>query len=548
MASYKSTPLFIGFRLRGRRAGLLLLLAFVSCATLGLVSPDASAAPTKAPRKPNFIFIFTDDQRWDALGVVQREQGKDARFPWLRTPQLDRLAADGIRFRNAFVVSSLCSPSRAGYLTGRYNHFNGVANNRTSFPEDSVTHATLLRDAGYETGYCGKWHMGEAQGIPPEHFDFTAGYIGQGIYEDCFFWVNGKPTATNGWVDKVTTDYALQFIERNAKKPFSLIVGFKSPHTPCDPPEKYKDQYAGEKYYPPVNENATPLYPIEGTDAEAITKDYNTRPRFLDHFRTLSGVDDNVGRLLDALDELGLAEDTVVIFSSDQGYFVGEHGLRDKRSAYEECIRVPLLVRYPRMTRAGTVNDAMTLNIDLAPTLLDLAGARIPKEMQGRSWRPLLQGQTDDWRNSFLYEYFFECDHPATPTTVAVRTADAKIIQYPHHPQWIELYDLSRDPYEMTNLADDPKAKDLLTRMQAEYQRQYAAVQYTIPPYADRLDQEPPSNTRTGRERAKARADAMEAFRERYGYHLVPKEPITLQPQADLMVPGKKRTPGSRRK
>jgi len=486
---------------------------FLAAAAIGAVAlaggllPQAfsprvfGTAAEAVPRRPNFLFIFTDDQRWDAMGVVQREQGAQARFPWLRTPHMDRLAAEGVRFRNAFVVNSLCSPSRACFLTGRYNHLNGVANNRTPFPSDLPTHATLLRQAGYTTGYFGKWHMGEEQGGPRPGFDVSASYLGQGIYFDCPFEVDGRAVATEGWVDDVATDYALRFIAENREKPFSMVVGFKSAHTPCTPPEKYKTLYAGETGRPPLNATARPSYPIEGSEI-AVAPDYDTVPRFLNYFRTLAGADDNLGRLLKALDEHKLAEDTVVIYSSDNGYFLGEHGLRDKRSAYEESLRIPLLLRYPRLTRAGTQIDEIVLNIDLAPTLLDLARVPIPAEMQGRSWKQLLQGEAAGWRRAFFYEYFFECNHPDTPTTTAVRTSHAKLINYPGHDDWTELYDLQRDPHEMQNLARDPAAKDLLARIEAEFERLAAAVQFSIPDYADRLDQEPPPNTRLGRARA----------------------------------------------
>src|SRR5439155_4213187 len=203
--------------------------------------------------------------------------------------------------------------------------------------------------------------------------------------------------------------------------------------------------YQGETSPPPVSPDAHPPYPIDGCDI-AEQPNYDKVPRFLNYFRTLNGADDNLGRLLAALDENKLADDTVVIFASDQGYFVGEHGLRDKRSAYEESIRFPLLIRYPRLTKAGALVDEMALNIDLAPSLLDLAGVPIPADMQGRSWRPLLEGKSDGWRQSFFYEYFFESNHPETPTINGVRTTDAKLVKYPDHPEWVELYDLKRDP------------------------------------------------------------------------------------------------------
>lgn len=460
--------------------------AGAAAATLGGMSlpARAQAAGGAAPRRPNFVFIYTDDQRWDAMGVVQREQGERARFPWLRTPSMDRVAAEGVRFRNAFVVNSLCAPSRACFLTSQYSHLNGVANNHTPFPVDSVTHATELRKAGYKTGYFGKWHMGGQTGQRPG-FDFSASFVGQGVYIDCPIEVNGVKTPSKGWVDDVTTDYALQFIKENKDKPFSVVLGLKAVHGPRTPPESHKNDYAGETVKAPENAAARPPY-VAGEGKPVASAKTGGSENLLNYFRTLNGADDNVGKVLKTLDELGLAEDTVVVFASDNGYYLGEHGLGDKRSAYDESLRIALLLRYPRLAKAGSLVDQMALNIDLAPTLLDLAGVKIPESMQGRSWKPLLEGKAEDWRKAFFYEYFFEQGFPGTPTTLAVRTEDAKLIKYPGHEEWTELFDLKADPLEMKNLAGDPAAKDLLTRMQAEFDRQAKAVAFRMPDYADK--------------------------------------------------------------
>jgi arylsulfatase A-like enzyme len=437
-------------------------------------------------RKPNFLFVYTDDQRWDAMGVVQREQGERARFPWFQTPNMDRLAAEGVRFRNAFVTLSLCAPSRAAFLTGRYNHLNGIANNHTPFPTNSVTHASLMRAAGYATAYIGKWHMGGQRGQRPG-FDYSASFIGQGRYWDCPFEINGEPTPTTGWVDDVSTDYAIQFIKQHREQPFFVVVGFKACHGPCEPPERAKDRFPDSKLRPVPNLGVHAIFreaPVAAgrTNAVAAKKaDAN-----LNYFRCISAADDNLGRLLKTLDDLGLANDTVVVFASDNGFYKGEHGLGDKRSAYEESLLIPLIVRYPRLFPKGKALDEMVLNIDLAPTFLDLAGLPIPSQMQGRSWRPLLTGKSADWRKSFLAEYFLENQYPNTPTLVAVRTADAKLVKYPGHEEWTELFDLAHDPYETKNLAADPAHKDLLARMHAEFDQQVKITQYQVPDYADK--------------------------------------------------------------
>ncbi len=450
-------------------------------------------------RRPNFLFIYTDDQRWDGMSVVQKEQGDAARFPWIRTPNMDRLAAEGLRFRNAFVVNSLCAPSRACFLTGQYSHLNGVANNHTAFPLDNVTHATLLRQAGYATGYFGKFHMGQQKERPG--FDVFASFVGQGKYFDCPFMVNGKEMPTKGWVDDVTTAYALEFLNQHKEKPFSMVVGFKSPHGPRSAPDRFKDLYAGENANPPKNFDAQPpFHAAEGAKkkkaragaAVATTWPANAERQedIRNEYRTLAGVDENIGKLLKALDDAGLAENTVVIFCSDNGYYFGEHGLGDKRSAYDESLRIPMLVRFPKMIAKGRVADEMVLNIDLAPTLLDLAGVAVPATMQGRSWRPLLEGKSGEWRKAFFYEYFMERNFQ-TPTVLAVRTDDAKLIKYPGHDDWTELFDLRNDPLEMKNLARDEAGKDLLKRMEAEFDRQAKDVQFKIPDYADKSQQAP---------------------------------------------------------
>ncbi|MGH7199764.1 MAG: sulfatase-like hydrolase/transferase, partial [Planctomycetaceae bacterium] len=315
-----------------------------------------------AAERPSFLVVITDDQRHDALGVVQRAQGKQARFPWFETPNLDRLAREGTRFKNAFVVCSLCSPSRAAMLTGRYNHENGITGNRTPLPEDAATYASLLREAGYETGYIGKWHMDGQSGQRPG-FDYSASFVGQGRYMDCPVEINGERTQTTGWVDDVSTNYAIDFLKRQSDKPFLLVVGYKTPHGPRraeSAPERLAGLYADATPKPPVS--ADDLAPYRRDEDDARPRNRRGRPDMRAgmrvYFQLLKGVDENVGRLLETLEETGQAKNTVVVFTSDNGYFLGEHGLGDKRAAYEESIRIPLLVRLPGRTGGVTV-DAM---------------------------------------------------------------------------------------------------------------------------------------------------------------------------------------------
>jgi arylsulfatase A-like enzyme len=430
-----------------------------------------------ADRRPNFLFVYTDDQRWDAMGMVQREQGEAARYPWFKTPAMDRIAAGGARWRNAFVTLSLCAPSRATFLTGRYNHHNGVIDNETPFPVTSVTHAGLMRAAGYVTAYVGKWHMGKQSGQRPG-FTYSASYVGQGKYFDGDFEINGRATPTQGWVDDVSADFAIAFMREHRREPFSLVVGFKTPHVPLEPPPRAKDRFTGQEWRLVPNMSVRAIYRPAPAPAAPPTA---RRPTNLNYFRCLSAIDDALGRMLDALEELGLADDTVVVFASDNGYYQGEHGLGDKRSAYDESLRIPLLMRYPRRIRAGTTRDEMVLNLDVAPTLLDFAGIKAPSAMQGRSAVPLLAERTDvAWRQAFFYEYFLEPGYPQTPTVLAVRTTTAKLIRYPGHEDWTEVFDLKADPYEMQNLARKPEHADLRARLEAEFVRQRDAVGFEM--------------------------------------------------------------------
>ena len=445
---------------------------------------------TAAERKPNFVYIFTDDQRWDALGVVQREQGEKGRFPWLRTPHLDRLAAEGVRFRNAFVVNSLCAPSRATLVTGQYGHVNGVVNNHTPHPVGNLSLPALLRPAGYVSAYVGKWHHGNQSGKRPG-FDYSASFIGQGKYFDCPVEVNGVATPTNGFIDDVTTDYASGFIRENKDRPFLLILGYKTCHGPFTPPPRHETTYEGKEARRTPNLNVRPPYrsadanPGGAKGKSVSSPDSPTVPTNLGMFRGIAAIDDNVGRLLDLLDELKLADDTVVCFSGDNGYYLGEHGLGDKRSAYEEALRIPMLVRYPRLVAKGRTDEHMVLNVDPAATFLDLAGVSVPAEMHGRSWKPILEGQADvEWRDSFFYCYFFERGF-ATPTTTAIRTRDAKLIKYPGHDDWTEVFDLQSDPYETRNLAADPAHAKLRKLLEGEYDKQSQAISFRIPEFAD---------------------------------------------------------------
>ncbi len=463
-------------------------LATVAVFAIGLAGAVESRA---AETRPNFIFLITDDQQWAAMSCVQHELGVQARYPWFQTPSMDRIAAEGVRFRNAFVTFSLCSPSRASILTGQYNHQNGVVNNHTFFPTTNVTWSALMRDAGYQTAYFGKFHHGKQSG-PRPGFEINYTFIDQGKYFDCPFEINGEMTPTKGWVDDVTTDYVVNFLKQPPSQPFAMFVGFKTPHEPWFPPERTKNLYSGDLGGIVPNLTTLPIFRAANSDlqnqreAERAIREHRGVRLNLDYFRCIRAVDDDVGRILQALDELKLADKTVLVFTTDNGVYLGEHCLHDKRSVYDDSLRVPMLLRYPKLVPKSKVVEEMVLNIDIAPTFLDLAGLPIPAQMQGRSWRPLLNGESTDWRKSFLAEYFIEKDYPNTPTILSLRTDSAKLTKYPGHEEWTELFDLKNDPYETNNLAKVPENKKMLADMRAEFERQAKAMNYRVPDYADK--------------------------------------------------------------
>lgn len=427
----------------------------VAAAALSL----AMAAP--AATKPNIIVMVSDDHRHDALGVVQREKGAGANFPFLRTPHLDRLANGGIRFRNAFVTHSLCSPSRATTLSGLHTHRHGITFNEQAFVSKE-TWPHVLAANGWTTGYFGKWHMGNQRERPG--FQQTATFINQGIYQNCEFLVNGVKTPSEGWVDDVSTTHAIDFIRRAADRPFALYLGFKAPHDKRTPPERHIKTYAGVELRKPANwDKPAPWGKDAGWDWD------RRNPDRIAYFQTIADVDDNVGRLLDALDQLHLAESTMVIYMGDNGYYLGEHGLGDKRTAYEESIRIPFLLRYPRAAKPG-VRGQMVLNLDVCATILDAGGLRPTWKQQGSSLMPLIAENhaSAPWRDAFLYQNHRDPAFPkVTFDVLAVRTETHKYVENDGRPVWTQLFDLTSDPGENHNLAGDPAAAGLLARMKS---------------------------------------------------------------------------------
>lgn len=450
-----------------RSKAALLLTACAAVATL-------SAATAAQTTKPNLIYILIDDLRWDALSVTGS--------PLAPTPNIDRIGKEGMVFRNAFVTLPLCSPSRASFLTGQYARTHGIRDNTNRGP---LSHRIpmfprALQNSGYETAYIGKLHMGNDD-APRPGFDHWVSFKGQGAYIDPMININGAAEKKTGYMTDLLSDYAVEFVKKTHNKPFFMALAHKAVHGPFTPAERHKGLVADQpvKRSPgaadtlegkpvltrevmgPMGRKLGPVKPGGGSGDELIRN----------QIRCVQSIDEGVGKLLAALKDTAQLDNTVLVFTSDNGYFWGEHGLGDKRFAYEESIRIPFLVRYPRLVKAGSVSESMILNVDLAPTFLELAGATAQTRLNGRSIVPLLSGKSDSWRKSAYFEYFHEPQFPRCPTWEAVRTAEWKLVRYPEVPGADELYDLKRDPHELKNLAAAPDAAARRRELEEELKR-----------------------------------------------------------------------------
>jgi N-acetylglucosamine-6-sulfatase len=431
-----------------------------------------------ADARPNIVFILVDDLRWDALGFMGH--------PFVKTPHVDRLAAEGCYFRNFFVTLPLCSPARSSFLTGQYAHTTGVINNRdhSELSHKLVTFPRLLHDAGYETAYVGKWHMG-TDDSPRPGFDRWVSFKGQGVFENPPINFDGKSSKVEGYMTDILNGHAVDFIRKERSKPFALYLSHKAVHGPFTPAERHKDLYADAKYTAPPNVKDTMegkpalMRPVEPPPNAKNKKKAKTpavtgqahEKTMLQQMRCVGAIDDGVGLILKALEETKRLDDTMIVFTSDNGYFWGEHSLGDKRAAYEESIRIPFVVRYPKLVKAGSRIEQLALNIDVAPTFLELAGVAVPKQVQGKSLLPLFKGDASGWRTSFLAEYFMEQQFGRVPTWQAVRTERWKYIRYTELEGMDELYDLQADPYEMKNLIGEQSARDAAAAMKKELDR-----------------------------------------------------------------------------
>ncbi|MFG0328398.1 MAG: sulfatase/phosphatase domain-containing protein [Phycisphaerales bacterium] len=483
-----------------------IILTCVFLLSLGSHVAESAATSSDSPR-PNILFIFTDDHATHAIssyGSVMNE-----------TPNIDRIAREGMRFENCFVTNSICAPSRAVILTGMHSHHNGVITNAESFDGSQRTFPKLLREAGYETAIMGKWHLKS----DPTGFDFWEVLIGQGPYYNPPLKTAAGVVQHEGYTTEIITDRALEWLdERDDDRPFMLMVQHKAPHRNWQPapehlhlydsvdiPEpatlfdayegrasgaKHQEMTIAEHMYP-SDLKLTPPGNLTPEQLEVWNAAYEPKneafraanlegddlvrwkyQRYIkDYLRSIRSVDDHVGRILDYLDESGLAENTIVIYSSDQGFYLGDHGWYDKRWMYEESLRMPFLVRWPGQIAPNSTNEDLVQNLDFAPTFLDVAGAEIPGDLQGRSLAPLMRGDTPaDWRESIYYHYY---EYPAVhmvPRHYGVRTESHKLIHYYQINEW-ELFDLERDPDELRSVHDDPDYASIRRRLESELSR-----------------------------------------------------------------------------
>lgn len=466
--------------------------ALLGSLALGSVVRDARAAdgaptdpaPGVPTKRPNLVFFLGEGVRWDEFSCTGN--------PIIQTPHQDRIAREGMRFSNAFVTHAVCAPSRASIYTGLHSHGTSVVDNRMrqAIPRDIPLVSDLLRNAGYEVAFLGKAHVKD--GWRDREWDYYLGFNGAGTnYYNPVLWegIHGTwtgPTTYEGYVDDLITDRALQWLDQPRDKPFCLFINFCAPHAPFYRPRRLLDLYNGV----PIPKPATfdddlkhPPYPgkpsafVDARNKIGTTILSNDDPRSLeelvkDHYAGVVDNDDNVGRVVQWLERSGQSDDTAIMLSSDHGFFLGEWRMFDKRFMHEPSIRVPLMIRYPRMIKPGTVCERMALNIDLAPTLLELAGLPVPSNMHGRSLVPLLQGRAvADWRTDWLYEYFEYPDWEQVRPHRGVRTERYKLIHYhklpafPHLPEEFELYDLQQDPGEIHNLHGTPGYDSLANRL-----------------------------------------------------------------------------------
>jgi len=467
----------------------------------GIVSAAKESPLRQVQEKPNFLFVMVDDMAPDAFF--------ENRFPFLNTPNIDRLAKEGAVFENMLVTTSLCSPSRASILTGTYSHIHGVRYNEIQDPEPYLEQfPQALQKVGYKTALIGKWHMAH-HARPRPGFDYWLSFKGQGVYNDPELNENGREFTEPGYITDILTDKAVDFISDNETDPFCVLLWHKACHAPFTPAERHKDAFPEGRFTEPeswsLDFSDRPLWRRRAqtygehykvwvaSEGKPVPEKLGPKKwqakndGMLNMLRCLLAVDEGVGRVMDLLEEQGRLDNTVIIFMADNGWFFGEHRKGDKRLAYEESIRVPFAMRYPAKLKSGRRINGMVANIDIGPTLLELAGAKTPKTMQGESFVPVMDGKAEGRTTPFFYEYFQEKYAPAIPTMLSIRTPEWKYVSYPYEDESIgnfgELYHLNKDPNELVNRVHSPEAAAQLKKMQQLLEKAKAKYGYTEPPY-----------------------------------------------------------------
>ena len=504
--------------------------ALGASAILGAGVLGAIPAHAQKRARPNFLFILVDDLRYDVFSFMNH--------PFIKTPNIDRLASEGAHLQNGFVTTSLCCPSRASFLTGTYAHTHGVMQNTLNDYDDQRTpsYASLLQRAGYYSGYFGKWHMGASGKVRPG-FDRWMSFRGQGNYFDqAFTDEKGREIQSQGYITDILTGYAEEFIAARAgeARPWSLVVSHKAVHEPFSPAPRHENIYPDARTVEPAaasddlsdepewmraEQELMGRKRLSASEVAAYRVPQRIEPKPYDthgavemkYLRAVQAVDESVGRILAALEKTGELDNTVIVFAGDNGFFLGEYGRGDKRLMQEPSLRVPMIVRYSHGVKAGTKIKEMALNIDMAPTILDYAGIKAPAVVQGRSWRPLLEKREVNWRKSFLYEYWIDL-HPRVPNIVGVRTDDWKLITYPGVGQTLfpffqgkdSLYHLGDDPNELRNLSGQASVAARERELRAELERLKRAtgwrdgMPWNINPKGELLAHFDPKNARNG--------------------------------------------------
>ena len=465
--------------------------------------------------RPNIIFVLVDDLRWDAMGFM-------GQYTFLKTPHIDQLRYEGVHFKNAFCTHSLCAPSRATFLTGMFPQTNGVSTNqegRELNPDKTHSFGQILQGEGYKTAFIGKWHMAE-RNDPRKGWDYWCSFPGQGQYYGNDLNINGKNIRNDGYITDELNKYALDFIDKNSSKPFCVYLSHKAVHEPFTPPDRDNNLYLNDLVPEPAGwkdsmENKpawqrTVLsieqrHRLRDKDLVKIIPQKNRRPtqwpaktgkgKQKDYLRCLSSVDKGLGEIYDLLKKKGILDNTIIVFAGDNGYFHGEHGLGDKRLAYNESMRIPLIMRFPSLANSNLTISEMVLNADIAPTFLDLAGVSIPAQMQGKSLVPLLTGKNKDWRKSFLFTYWTDLNY-FIPRITAIRTEKYLYSTTPDINDIDELYDVVADPAEIHNLSGKPEFASIGNQLKSELEQLKKETGYQVD--VPRPDVELMDNVQTG--------------------------------------------------